>query len=1043
LISILFTLRYALPHETGPKCRESVSTVARALATDSGQLGENLMTRNAISRAVHCALLGSRAKAVTIGCGLFVLTTSAWGQAQPAAREGASPTDEVVVTGSRIRRDTFNSPSPVQVITREEVTSAGFSSTTEALQGNAVTTGGAQINNAFGGFVTDGGPGANTLSLRGLGPSRTLVLINGRRVAPSGTRGAVGSADLNVLPNAIIDHVEVLKDGASSIYGSDAIAGVVNVVTLPDVDGLTFEAQYNDPLDGGGEQARISAVGGVSGDRWSFGGSLEFYDRSDLTLADRDWTHCNVDGLRDPVTGQSLDFVDPLTGRPKCYPITGTGSNGVTINTIGTNTVAGVGAAGSVGTVFNRWRPNTSINTGVIGFEGVGGGVAGLVNNLNVRDTFEPRMLNESLISPAEHTTVFLQAEYQLESLGNGEIYFDFLGSQRDSEQTNYRQLALDYRRGSPLIPADLAFSQFGPDQGTSGGQPVGVRAFIGFGNDHSEQDVNFYKPSIGLRGDIGAEWRYDANVSDSKSDAQYKQESFLIDKLTFAGDVIAAPAGMDPTLVRNGLTCAINVTNPAERCIPYPPLDNALIAGSMPADFMDYIWRDVIGDTDYQETVAGVTFDGPVASLRAGEVQAAFGFEYRSAEIDDTPDPNSVSGNLYNLTSAAPTRGKDDVKEVFTEIEVPLLAGVRGVNELTFNGSLRYTDYDSYGSDNTYKAGLMYSPVEWISFRVTQGTSFRAPALYEQFQGATSGFLSQAMDPCNNYGAKSATVQANCATELPGRPDFVATSGIRVFSLGGASAGLEAETSDNLTYGIILQPELGDAGDLSVAIDYFDIEINNGVNQPGGNNILARCYEDPDFRAGGGLCRLVTRDPVTAQLTVSNAYTNIATQLAEGVDYTIRFERDVGPGVIRLNTQMTRYMEQAEKLFEEDEFDFLNGTINNPKYSANVDVTYTMGNWRFRYGVDWLDSMDSYAFLEEDPATSIYDFEVGDYQEHYMSVRYTNEEWQVTAGMRNIFDEEPPVISQGYYNRQGNAPLYSGYDYFGREAFFQLAKVF
>ena len=162
-----------------------------------------------------------------------------------------------------------------------------------------------------------------------------------------------------------------------------------------------------------------------------------------------------------------------------------------------------------------------------------------------------------------------------------------------------------------------------------------------------------------------------------------------------------------------------------------------------------------------------------------------------------------------------------------------------------------------------------------------------------------------------------------------------------------------------------------------------------------------------------------------------------------EGVDYTIRFEHDLGPGVIRLNTQATRYMTQDEKLFADDEFDQLNGTIENPKYSANVDVTYTMGNWRFRYGVDWLDGMDSYAFLEEDPATSTIDSTVGDYQEHYMSVRYTNEEWQLTAGVRNMFDEEPPVISQGFYFRQGNAPLYSGYDYFGREAFFQLAKEF
>jgi outer membrane cobalamin receptor len=288
-----------------------------------------------------------------------------------------------------------------------------------------------------------------------------------------------------------------------------------------------------------------------------------------------------------------------------------------------------------------------------------------------------------------------------------------------------------------------------------------------------------------------------------------------------------------------------------------------------------------------------------------------------------------------------------------------------------------------------------------------------------------------------------SAVRQANCASELPGNPTFIATSGIRVFSEGGASAGLIAETSDNLTYGIIIQPQLGDRGDLSVAIDYFDIEINNGVDQAGGGNILTRCYDDPQFRAGGSFCRLVTRNPVTAALTVSNAYTNIATQLAEGVDYTIRYERELGPGTFLVNTQATRYSTQANKLFADDDLDQLNGTIDNPKYSATIDLTYTLNKWRFRWGVDWIDSMDSYAFLGQDPATATRDLNVGDYQEHYMSVRYTTDDWQITGGVRNLFDEEPPTISQGFYNRVGNASLYSGYDYFGREAFFQLVRDF
>src|SRR5699024_5895627 len=132
-----------------------------------------------------------------------------------------------------------------------------------------------QINNAYGGFVTNGGPGANTLSLRGLGATRTFLLLNGRRVAPAGSRGSVRSADLNVLPTAMIERIEVLKDGASSIYGSDAVAGVVNIITRNNIDGITFEGQYNAPLDADseGQQSRISVVAGTSGDRWHVAGS--------------------------------------------------------------------------------------------------------------------------------------------------------------------------------------------------------------------------------------------------------------------------------------------------------------------------------------------------------------------------------------------------------------------------------------------------------------------------------------------------------------------------------------------------------------------------------------------------------------------------------------------------------------------------------------------------------------------------------------------------------------------------------------------------
>lgn len=977
-----------------------------------------------------------------------LLITSAPVIAQSGGAPEAEDIEELVVVGSRIRQNSLKTISPTTMISREDATAAGLNSTTDLLQSNAITGGSSQINNAFGGYVTEGGPGANTISLRGLGASRTLVLINGRRVAPSGTQGSVGTADLNVLPTAMIERIEILRDGASSIYGSDAVSGVINVITRDDVDGFSIEGDFNYPTEGDGEQMRLSISGGMSEERFSFSGSFDFYERKALALKDRGWTRCNQDKFRDPETGESYDYIDPETGKSKCYPLTSSGSNGVTINTIGTQSVTAdnwadlglngpvVGAPGSSGTTFNRFRPNASITSGVIGFEGVGGGS----NSLNVRDTLEPRMLNEDLISPAKIYTTFLQGKYDLKALGDAEIYAELMATRRESSQTGYRQLTMDYRLGSPLIPAGLSYANFAADQGTSDGDRVGVRAFVGFGNDRSEQSIDFYKPTIGLRGDLSflPDWRYDIYASYANSDATYDRESFLIDKLTYASDAVSATSAVDASLVRDGLTCEINLTNPNEKCIPYPALTAAVIGGDLPQDFKDYIFRNTVGTTEYEESIFSAIVDGPLFSLPAGSVQGVLGMEHRRMEINDQPDENSISGNLFNLSSATPTIGDDSVNEIYTEIQVPILLGATFAEELTLNGSLRYTDYDSYGSDDTYKIGLIYSPTDWLSLRASRGTSYRAPALFEQFQGPTSGFRSSSLDPCNEYGATGVNPNraANCASELPGQPNFLATNGVEVFSLGGAEAGLFAETSDNTTYGFVLDPTISDSTSLILSMDYFEIEINNGVSKAGEDDILDRCYDSTDFATGAGLCRLISRNPVTKQLTVNDAYTNLATEIVRGLDTHLSLSQDIGDGSLLIDLSLTRYYSQAQKLFADDEMEEFNGSLEKPEFGGSGSIGYSIGDWKFIYGVEWISSMDGYAEAEEDPAESISDYTVPDYFEHRASIGYKADSWKATFGVRNLTNETPPEMSAGYFNRVGNSLLYSGYDYVGREVF-------
>jgi iron complex outermembrane recepter protein len=197
--------------------------------------------------------------------------------AQQAAEE-STEVGEVVVTGSRIPKNEFNSANPVQVLTSERAQATGVADTVQFLQNSTIAAGSPQVNSMISsGFVTDGGPGAATVSLRGLGANRTLVLLNGRRAGPAGTRGGVSSFDLNVLPESSIDHIDILKDGASSVYGSDAIAGVVNIITKRNRNGGEVSAFYSDPFDTGGEEMDFSGSYGKTFDRMRFSIAADYY----------------------------------------------------------------------------------------------------------------------------------------------------------------------------------------------------------------------------------------------------------------------------------------------------------------------------------------------------------------------------------------------------------------------------------------------------------------------------------------------------------------------------------------------------------------------------------------------------------------------------------------------------------------------------------------------------------------------------------------------------------------------------------------------
>ena len=714
----------------------------------------------------------------------------------------------------------------------------------------------------------------------------------------------------------------MLKSGASSIYGSDAVAGVVNIITDNALRGLAIETRVRAPEVGDGTEYRISASFGLDTDRLNLIGSVEYYNREALSRNDVNFTQCPVGGR---LTGGGTEFGSGDTAGfdgTTCFTLD---NGGVTINTLGVPTRdVRDRITGNVGR-YNRLVPAPGVTgTPTPGFLGV---------TFYSRDTFDPIQEQEYLVTPAEIFTGYLSASYDLGFFGNSEIYTEVLATRRKSEAILYRQLALDYLQGSPLVPEIFREGRFLAPNNTSSGQNVAARAFIGFGLTDSEQEVDYVRASGGLRGDFFlSEWRYDLYLGKSWTDATYEQESFLIDRVA------------NSLLVTQNADGSFRCTNSATfaNCVPAPPLNAATIGGNLPQAYRDYILQNTIGTTTFRETTVAAAIDGPLFALPGGDLQLALGLEYRQQRIDDTPDENAIQGNLLGLTAAVPTRGEDAVREAFAEIFIPLLADRPFFEDLNVSASARYTDYDSYGDDITYKFGGVWEFFPGLSIRGSYGTSYRAPALAEQFLGATTGFISGGNDPCDadgfpadpaNYSTIDQIVAANCAAVGINVATFQQTSGITIFNRGGAETGLEAETSTNWIVGAVFQPELPEAfGTFDLAVDYFDIQVDNGVASLGGATILNRCFEDPAFNPNENLCRFISRDANNI-LSVTSGFINLSTDIRKGFEINARYSRDIAGGRFRFNAAITTFTEQSGRLFPEEFLTDFNGTYQSPDW--------------------------------------------------------------------------------------------------------------
>ena len=935
---------------------------------------------------------------------------------KPAEAAPASG-EKVVITGSRIAKDVYTSSSPITVITAESAQLEGLVDTAEILQGSSIANGSVQINNQFGGFVVEGGVGINSVSLRGLGAQRSLVLLNGQRPGPSGTRGQVGAFDLNVIPDSIISRVEILKDGASSIYGSDAVAGVANVITRSSIAKPELTMQVNRPEEQGG--AAFSLNGGIGFD-FDWGGTLmvaaEYEKRDRLTNGDRSWSRCAQDLVFDPATGQRLDRIDRSVLANTS--LGGCNSTNVYFNTIlASNGQRYVPSPdGITSGPFAGYRPRANRTfanspTGFAYFEDV----------LN-----SEKYLDADVLSGVQRASVY--GKYDMDVLGM-QWTTEGLFTRRETESREIRQF-FPFVGGAAYYDVPGSFTS--PLGAFSWTQPVTVWPL------NTDVNVDYYYINSKLKGDFGdtgilSTWTWEANASYTQSEGEYIQNNILNE---YAGDANYPRA--------NGLYYGPT----------YNPFSADFLSGNYSSDVYNLLTSIDRGTTSYTQSVVSAVATGDIFSLPAGDVGLAVGAEYRAFEIDDTPSLNAQQRKLWGISSALPTRGEDNVSEAFVELDVPLLKGVPFIEELTFNGSARAFDYDSYGSDSVWKAGLNWQVTPSIRVRGTKGTSYRAPALYELYLGNQTSFAAQtSIDPCSDWGNSTNTnLRTNCAAA--GVPStYIASGSSAEVVTGGGKGVLSAETSEASTLGFIFTPSFIN---LSVAIDYFDITIFDQVAQLGAGSIVSGCYAAPVYP--NAFCDLLTRAPASSAranqiLTVNDSYVNVNQQATHGIDIAVRYEHEFDFGNLVVDVNATNTQEDVNRLFAPTRVsgfntnDF-NGSIGDPEWTGDAQFSLRRGDMTYSWFVDYVGETDNSVFYAETVAyqgrTARRLLRTEQYFTHDLSVRWRGDNVTVTGGVANVFNAQPPIISANVGSRLGNAPIYgTQYDLLGRTMFLRVGTQF
>ncbi len=1012
------------------------------------KLGVRLMHTTALSVALSFGI----AQAQETEDDTIAVTTVDEDQVEEARQE------KVTVTGSRLARDEFSSAAPIDVLTASEAKIEGLGDVAALLQTSTAASGSSQINAAVSNeFVSNGGTGAATLSLRGLGSNRTLFLLDGRRAGPSGTRGSVSAFDLNSIPLAAVERVEILKDGASAVYGSDAIAGVVNIITKKE-DGGEIDGFLSVPQEGGGEEFRLSGSYGKSFERGNIRVTADYFESRMLRRGDRDYLDCN-EAYAFNDDGSRADVIDPRTGEPQCrdllwghvwiYDYAGDTNVPPTFPRLAQFDFDGSLAANGLPTYPNTGDPEQlSVPAGFFPIYYDQNDIDGLPAWSGINVGTDPRGLvdydhpyqdAETLIPEVKRFTAMVNGEYNVTD--NVTAYGEALFNRRETFSDGYAQF-WSYHYGESGAPFGAPTSNPEPSAaGWSGAQWFSPTAITDRADE--EVTVDYTRFVGGLRGDFGgflngAQW--DLSYQYSKSDGEYTADYLFSDAIrdynfqtTLCADI-------------NGGVTSVTGTP----CVDVPWFSPDLLGGIYSQEVEDFLWTKETGTTEYIQSSLEGYITGDLFELPAGTVIGAVGFLYQEDEITDSPAAIVQAGNDWYGESAGITAGEQEQTAVYGEIEIPVLAGLPLVENLTFSASGRLTDISTVeDTGDNYRVSANWQLTPEFRLRATQGTSFRAPGLFELFLADETSFARQGLiDPCFQWGANTdiaPIVAQNCAAE--GIPDDHAPAISAEVLRGGGLGLLEPETSENFSAGFVWTPSFMD---LSLAVDYFDIEILDEITTLTASQILDGCYTSDSF-PNEPLCDRFQRNPAGPDgfriTDIQAQFINVASQTNEGFDVTVRYDHETPWGLLTVDAQTTHQLESFTQLDALGDVEDLNGEYGEPETTGYINFTLdTDTDWDFFWGIDYIGETDQTERSSDEVGTTLYGVPVNykynteEVIYHTLSAEYTQDDWTFRVGMANVFDEHPPAVSDA---DSGNSLIVSQYDYLGRRVFLNLTKAF